>query len=76
MIIDHVAAKVITIGTEEMVKANIIKGGRRSKTGQVTTKIIARFVSTQHHRQCIPANQGADTTLHILITRHWWLLFN
>ena len=76
LIINHVTAEIIRGGTEEMVKAHIIQGGGGCEAGKMSTEVIPRFIGTQHHRQGIPANQGANTALHVLVTWHRRLLFN
>jgi hypothetical protein len=67
---EHQVASVLEAGRlEEMVEADVIECRRRGETGDVAAKIAIRAVGTHHHRQRIPADEGAQTPLDLSVAR-------
>ena len=48
---------------KEVIEADIVKGGGRGKTGDVSTKGRVHPVGLHHHRHGVPADDGTDAML-------------
>jgi hypothetical protein len=58
------------IGTvEEMVEGDFIQSRRRSVSRNMAAGCALIFVGTHHHRHRVPADNGADAPLDLLIAR-------
>ncbi len=70
LIVDQVAAVLFRWGLEEVVETDVIKRRAGSEGGDVPTQIRILKVGAHHHRQCVPADQGANAALHEQVARH------
>ena len=68
--VDEIPGVVVRGRPPKVVKAHIIKGGRGGKACDVPPHPGIVSVSAHHHRERIPANQGAKLALHEQIPGH------
>ncbi len=70
LIIDEIARLGFRRAAEEVVEPDVVKGGRRSKRGDMPAEIARPPIGTNHHGQRVPANERAYAPLHEQIARH------
>ena len=68
------AVPVVVAAAEKVVEAHVIEGGGGSEAGNVAPEIAFLAVGAHHHRQGVPADQGAYAPLHEQIPGHEGLL--
>ena len=69
--INQVAATFVIRSTEEMIKTNIVQGGRRREAGNMPAQFTTPFTGTQNHCQGIPAGECPNTPFNFIIARHF-----
>ncbi|MCY1396850.1 hypothetical protein D9M71_118350 [compost metagenome] len=67
---DQVAAMLLGGRLEEVVEANIVKGGRRGVGRDVPAQVRVQPVGAHHHRHRVPAGHRADAAFHEQVARH------
>ena len=65
--VDQVAPVVLAGGMKEMVKADVVERGRRSKTRDVATEGRIDMVGLDDHRHRVPADHRPDAMLQLVI---------
>ncbi len=64
---DLVAAPLAVLAPEEVVEADLVQAGRRRVRGEVPADPGEPVVGPQDHRHGVPADQPADSPLHLLV---------
>ena len=59
----QVAAVRLARRAPEVVETDVVEGGGRGETGDVSAKLRGESVCLHHHRERVPANEGADAPL-------------
>src|SRR5690606_25657030 len=70
LVVNQVAAVFFGRGLEEIVEADVVQGRAGGEGGDVSTQVGVRQVRAHHHRQGVPADQGANATLHEQVAGH------
>ncbi len=66
--VDVVAAAGVVLAAEEVVEADLVEAGRRLVGGDVAADLEALAVGPRHHDGGVPADEGADPSLDVLVT--------
>lgn len=66
----QVAAMFVGGSLEEIVEADVVEGRRGGEGGDVAAQVRVVLVRPHHHRQGVPAHQGADPALHEQVAGH------
>src|SRR5580698_6199027 len=75
--IDEIAGKLVRGTAPEMIKADIVERRSRLKARDMTAQFGGLFVGPDDDRECIPADNRANTPLDLAIARiarlalHW-----
>ncbi len=70
LVVDQVAAMLFGRRLEEVVEADVVERRAGGKGGNVAAQVRILQIRTHHHGQSIPADQGADSTLHEQVAGH------
>ena len=65
--INSVAFEGIGARAKEMVEANFVERGSGSVSGNVAADIVFEAIGADNHGESVPANEGLDATLELLI---------
>ena len=64
---DLVAAAGVVLAAEEVVEADLVQAGRRLVGGDVAADLEALAVGARDHHRGVPADEGADPALDVLV---------
>ena len=64
---DLVAAAGVVLAAEEVVEADLVEAGRGLVGGDVAADPEALAVGARHHDRGVPADEGADPALDVLV---------
>ena len=62
-----VAGVAVVLAAEEVVEADLVQAGRAGERAEVATDAVGGLVGAHHHRRCVPADEGADAALDVLV---------
>ena len=65
--VDLVAATLVVLAAEEVVEADLVEARRRLVGRDVTADLEALAVGRGHHHRGVPADEGADAALDLLV---------
>ena len=65
--VDVVAGLAVVLAAEEVVEADLVEAGRAGERGQVAADAVGVLVGPDHHRRGVPADEGADAALDVLV---------
>ena len=65
--VDVVAGVAVVLAAEEVVEADLVQAGRAGERGEVAADAVGVLVGSHHHHRRVPADEGADAPLDVLV---------
>ena len=65
--VDGVAGLAVGLAPEEVVEADLVEGGGGGEGRQVAADAVGLLVGPDHHDRGVPADEGPDAALDVLV---------
>ena len=65
--VDVVAGEAVVLAAEEVVEAHLVERRRAGEGGEVAADAVGVLVGLHHHHRRVPADEGADAALDVLV---------
>ena len=65
--VDVVAGRAVVLAAEEVVEADLVERGRAGERRQVAADAVGVLVGLDDHHRRVPADEGADAALDVLV---------